>query len=87
MDVNPAICLGKACGRGTCIKISVVLDNIAAGVDRNQILASYPSLEAKDIEAARACVAEMVRKGVVDLRLERSARNSRSRGIVRMKRL
>ena len=44
VSVNPAVCHGKACIRGTRVLVSVILDNIAAGVDRPEILASYPSL-------------------------------------------
>jgi len=32
--------------------VSVVLDNLAAGVPREEILASYPSLQLEDIDAA-----------------------------------
>ena len=59
MSVNPAVCHGKACIRGTRIMISVILDNIAAGVDRGGILASYPSLTLEGIDAALAYAAEM----------------------------
>jgi uncharacterized protein (DUF433 family) len=72
VSVNPAVCHGKACIRGTRVLISVILDNIAAGVDRPQILASYPSLQPNDIDAALAYAAELVREGAVDLPLELS---------------
>jgi uncharacterized protein (DUF433 family) len=52
---------------------SVVLDNIAAGVDRSEILASYPSLESADIDAALAYAAELARESTGDLPLELSA--------------
>ena len=32
--------------------VSVVLDNLAAGMDADEILRSYPSLAAEDIQAA-----------------------------------
>ncbi len=32
--------------------VSVVVDNVAAGVERSEILASYPSLHETDIGAA-----------------------------------
>jgi hypothetical protein len=31
ISVNPAVCHGKACIRGTRILVSVILDNIASG--------------------------------------------------------
>ena len=52
---------------------SVILDNIAAGVDRADILASYPSLQAQDIDAALAYAAELAREGTMNLPLELSA--------------
>ena len=54
VSVNPAICHGKACIRGTRVMVSVILDNIAAGVGRPEILTSYPSLRPEDIDAALA---------------------------------
>jgi uncharacterized protein (DUF433 family) len=73
ISVNPAVCHGKACIRGTRIMVSVILDNIAAGVDRPEILASYPSLRPEDIDAALAYAAELAREGVMDLPVELSA--------------
>jgi uncharacterized protein (DUF433 family) len=73
VSVNPAVCHGKACVRGTRILISVILDNIAAGVDRAEVLASYPSLKPEDIDAALAYAAELAREGAMDLPLELSA--------------
>jgi uncharacterized protein (DUF433 family) len=73
VSVNPAVCHGKACIRGTRVLVSVILDNIAAGADRPQILASYPSLKAEDIDAALAYAAELSREGAMELPLELSA--------------
>jgi uncharacterized protein (DUF433 family) len=50
--------------------VSVILDNIAAGVDRAAILASYPSLTGADIDAALSYAAELAREGAMDLPLE-----------------
>ena len=73
VSVDPAICHGRACIRGTRVMVSVILDNIAAGVPRPQILASYPSLQSADIDAAIAYAAELVREGAIDLPAERTA--------------
>lgn len=70
ISVNPAICHGRACIRGTRITVSAVVDNIAAGVSREEILGSYPALKEADIEAALAYAAELAREGTVDLPLE-----------------
>ena len=54
ISVDPRICHGKACIRGTRIMVSVILDNIAASVPKDEIFASYPPLKAADIDAALA---------------------------------
>jgi uncharacterized protein (DUF433 family) len=70
VSVDPGVCHGKACIRGTRVMVFVILDNIAAGVERAEILASYPSLEADDIRAALAYAAELAREGTIELLLE-----------------
>jgi len=50
--------------------VSVILDNLAAGVPREEIVDSYPSIQEPDIQAALAYAAELVREGTADLPLE-----------------
>ena len=73
ISVDPAICHGKACIRGTRIMASVIVDNIAANISREEILVSYPSLTMLDIDAALSYAAELTREGTVRLPLETSA--------------
>ncbi len=73
ISVNPAVCHGKACIRGTRIIVSVILDNVAAGVPRGEILTSYPAIQSEDIDAALAYAAELVREGSIDLPAELTA--------------
>lgn len=63
--VEPNVCHGKACIRGTRIMVSVVLDNLAAGLSPTEIVRSYPSLQPEDIAAAMAYAAELARERVV----------------------
>ena len=70
ITVNPAICHGKACIRGTRVLVSVIIDNIAAGVSGDEIRSSYPALTPADIDAALAYAAELTREGTVGLPLE-----------------
>lgn len=63
--VDPAVCHGIACFKGTRIMVAVVLDNLAAGLAQEEILQSYPSLELDDIRAAIAYAAELARERVV----------------------
>lgn len=63
VSIDPAVCRGKACIRGTRIPVSVILDNIAAGVPGAEILAAYPALQPEDLSAALAYAAELSREG------------------------
>ena len=38
VSINPNVCHGKACIRGTRIMVSIILDNLAAGVSDEEIL-------------------------------------------------
>jgi len=58
ISTDPNVCHGQACVAGTRIPVSVVLDNLAAGVSTQDILASYPRLSP---EAIRACIAYAAR--------------------------
>ncbi len=62
---DPLICHGKACIKGTRIMVSVVLDNLAAGVTIDEMLASYPALTREAIQAAIAYAAELTRDRVI----------------------
>lgn len=65
ITVDPAVSHGQACFKGTRILVSVVLDNLAAGVGVDEILGSYPGLTQKGIQAAISYAAELARERVV----------------------
>jgi uncharacterized protein (DUF433 family) len=65
ITVDPAICHGKACITGTRIMVSIILDNLAAGVEEDRILQNYPSLALEDIKAAIGYAAELARERIV----------------------
>lgn len=67
ISVDPSVCHGRACIRGTRVMVSVVLDNLAAGIEPNEILASYPTLIAEDLQAALEYAAELARERTVYL--------------------
>ena len=52
ITVDQHRCGGKPCLRGLRIRVKDVLDLLAAGADRDEILTDYPSLEAGDITAS-----------------------------------
>jgi uncharacterized protein (DUF433 family)/predicted nuclease of predicted toxin-antitoxin system len=51
ITVSPDVCGGRPCIRGLRIRVKDVLDLLAAGATREEILADYPYLEAEDIAA------------------------------------
>lgn len=48
---NPQQCGGRPCIRGMRIRVGDVLDLLAAGASREEILSEYPYLESDDITA------------------------------------
>ena len=67
ISIDPNVCFGKPCIKGTRIWVSLIVDNLAAGATEAEILGAYPSLERQDIQAALAFAAEMTRERYVDL--------------------
>lgn len=67
ITVEPTVCHGKACMKGTRIMVSVVLDNLAAGVTVEEIIKSYPSLTPEAVQAAIAYAAELTRERIVPM--------------------
>ena len=53
ITVNPKQCGGRPCIRGMRIRVTDVLDLLAADLTTEQILAEHPDLESEDI---RACL-------------------------------
>ena len=65
ISVDPTVCHGQACISGTRIMVAVVLDNLAAGISGNELLKSYPTLSAEDIQASLEYAADLVRERTV----------------------
>lgn len=51
ITMSPDVCGGRPCIRGLRIRVKDILDLMAAGATREEILADYPYLEAVDITA------------------------------------
>ena len=65
VTVDPNVCHGKACITGTRIMVSVILDNLAAGLTPDEIVCSYPSLTPEAVKAAITYAAELTRERVI----------------------
>ena len=50
--IDPQICHGQPCIRGTRIMLSILVDCIANGDTVEEILSAYPALRREDIQAA-----------------------------------
>ena len=64
ITVDPSVCHGKACVRGTRVMVSVVLDNLAAGESVAEVMRGY-HLQREDIDACIQYAAELARETVV----------------------
>lgn len=58
--VDPQVCHGKVCIKGTRVMISVILDNLAAGESVDEVMRGY-HLERDDILAALNYAADLTR--------------------------
>jgi uncharacterized protein (DUF433 family) len=67
ISIDPNVCFGKPCIRGTRIWVSLILDLLASGMSVTDIVEEYPQLTHADIQAAIAYGAEMARERYVPI--------------------
>lgn len=67
ISIDPKVCHGKPCIKGTRIWVSLIVDNLADGATDAEIQKAYPALTKDDIKAALAYAAEMARERYVDI--------------------
>ena len=65
ITVESGKCGGRPCIRGYRLRVSDILDLIAAGADKDEILTEYPFLEAEDIVAALTYAARQTDHAVI----------------------
>ena len=73
ISIDPNVCFGKPCIRGTRIWVSLILDFLASGMSMEELLAEYPHLTVEDVRAAIAYGAEMARERYVEIPVEVAA--------------
>ena len=66
ISVDPNVCHGRVCIKGTRVMVSVILDNLASGESPEEIMRGY-HIEREDIEAAMRYAAELARERIVPL--------------------
>jgi uncharacterized protein (DUF433 family) len=59
---DPQVCHGQLCAAGTRVLVTNILDSLAEGSTREEILRSYPSLQSVHIDAALMYAAELARE-------------------------
>ena len=67
ITVDPNICHGRACIKGTRVLVTTILDNLAEGLDAEAIAKSYPSVSREAVQATVCYAAELARERVVAL--------------------
>lgn len=64
ITVDPSVCHGQACVAGTRVPVTVILDNLAAGLTHAEIRESYPTAPPDAIPGALRYAAELARECV-----------------------
>ena len=67
ISIDPNVCHGQACVAGTRILVSVILDNLAAGLSHEEIIRSFPKLNAESLQACIGYAADLARDEVLAL--------------------
>ena len=73
IGIDPEVCGGKPCIKGTRIWVSLILDYLADGMTEAELLSEYPQLAHDDVLAAIAYGAESARERIVAVPLGRVA--------------
>ncbi len=60
ITVDPEICAGKPCIRGTRIMVTNILGMLAGGYSTDRVLESYPELGMEDISAALEYASQVI---------------------------
>jgi uncharacterized protein (DUF433 family) len=66
ISVDPDICYGKACIRGTRVMVWVILDSLGAG-ESPEVIARDHRIELEDVRAALMYAGELAREWIVVL--------------------
>ena len=65
ISIDPKVCHGKPCIKGTRIMVWIIVGCLANGDSVEEVLVAYPSLTREDVQAALAYAAEMTRERVI----------------------
>ena len=68
-SIDPNICHGQACVKGTRIPVHQIVSMLANGDTVEDLLTDYPSLAREDVMACLAYAAELAEEQVTPIRL------------------
>lgn len=71
--IDPEVCEGKPCIKGTRIWVSLILGLLAQGMTEDELRAEYPQLAHEDVLAAIAYGAEAARERIIPAPPDRAA--------------
>ncbi|MPZ87556.1 MAG: DUF433 domain-containing protein [Nitriliruptorales bacterium] len=69
ITIDPAVCHGQPCIRGTRVLVTVLLDALAAGLTADEIVEHYPTIAPEDVRAAAAYGAWLAKQEIHALSL------------------
>jgi len=72
ISIDPKVCHGKPCIKGTRIMVWIIVSCLANGDSVKDILEAYPGLTEEDVRAALAYAAEMTREKVLPVEVVKS---------------
>ena len=67
ITLDPVVCHGQACIRGTRIPVHIILELLGTGETMEQILEAYPHITREDIQACLTYAAALSRDETVEL--------------------
>ncbi len=73
ISIDPKVCGGKPCIKGTRIWVSLILDFLASGMSEAELIEEYPQLKHQDVLAAIAYGADAAREQIIPVSLGRVA--------------
>ena len=71
--IDPNVCGGRPCIKGTRLWVSLLLDLLASGTNETELLAEYPQLTHEDVLAAIAYGAVTSRERVLPIKVNGAA--------------
>lgn len=67
ISIDPNICHGQPCVRGTRIMVWLILQYLANGDSIDDVLVAYPGLSREDVHACLAFAADMARERILPI--------------------